>query len=179
MLRKQLKEQMEQQNFQVRGGVQKAVGGRLESVKTGTGISPLQGSKIVITNLQTWVTEGDVLELFGDIGAVRRAKLVTPGHAEVTFVNKKDALKAVDIYHNRQLDGKPMKCQIIDQSSSSGAGGSFKLPPFLAPGRRTAESGAPPPDMEAIHRALFNKNKDVGKKPLFTITMPKKSKDEQ
>ena len=95
----------------------------------------MQGSKIVITNLQTTVSEGDVLELFGDIGAVRRAKvkkvfysdswidlagdifqLVTPGHAEVTFVNKKDALKAVEIYHNRQLDGKPMKVLVTDQS---------------------------------------------------------------
>merc|ERR1711874_384678 len=150
MLRKQLKEQMEQQNFQVRGGVQKAVGGRLESVKTGAGVSPLQGSKIAITNLQTTVSEGDVLELFGDIGAVRRAKLVTPGHAEVTFVNKRDALKAVEIYHNRQLDGKPMKVQVMDQSSSPGVGAGFKLPPSLASSKKPSESGATPPDMEVI-----------------------------
>ena len=37
----------------------------------------------------------------------------TPGSAEVVFVNRNDAKKAVEIYHNRQLDGKPMRCQII------------------------------------------------------------------
>ena len=40
-------------------------------------------------------------------------QLVNPGHAEVTFVNRGDAVKAVEIYHNRQLDGKPMKCQLV------------------------------------------------------------------
>ena len=88
----------------------------------------------------------DILELFGDIGALRRAKLVNPGHAEVTFINKTDAARgetmagdvyngytntgytesmagmisnllvysrAVEIYHNRQLDGKPMKCTMV------------------------------------------------------------------
>ena len=111
----------------------------------GTGVSPLQGTKIVIQNLQTSVTQvsqigctfpshccccsqEDILELFGDIGALRRAKLVNPGHAEVTFINKADAarwetmarekiskiyFRAVEIYHNRQLDGKPMKCTMV------------------------------------------------------------------
>ena len=69
------------------------------------GVSPLQGTKIVIQNLQTSVTQvlklnchtaahppqEDILELFGDIGAMRRAKLISPGHAEVTYVNKADA----------------------------------------------------------------------------------------
>ena len=35
----------------------------------------------------------DILELFGDIGALRRAKMVNPGHAEVTFINKADAAR--------------------------------------------------------------------------------------
>ena len=39
--------------------------------------------------------------------------MIQPGHAEVVFVNRADAKKAVEIYHNRQLDGKPMKCQIV------------------------------------------------------------------
>ena len=52
------------------------------------------------------------MELFGDVGALRKAKVATPGQAEVTFVNHEDAEKAVEIYHNRQLDGKPMKCTL-------------------------------------------------------------------
>ena len=81
-------------------------------------MSPLQGTKVVIQNLQTSVTQvlprfipgssphpwlltphpspppqEDIIELFGDIGALRRAKLVAPGHAEVTFINKADATR--------------------------------------------------------------------------------------
>ena len=41
------------------------------------------------------------------------------------------------------------------------------------------ERKGPIPDMDSIHRALFNKKSTPGKKQTFTITMPKKSKDEQ
>ena len=99
---------------------------RLEGV--GTGVSPLQGTKVVIQNLQTSVTQvlpqftstklhvltpgssplaplliphpslqEDIIELFGDIGALRRAKLVAPGHAEVTFINKADATRCCGV----------------------------------------------------------------------------------
>lgn len=156
----------------------KKVESAVAKADTSVGSSPLQGFKVMITNLQTSVTQEDVLELFGDIGALRRAKLIAPGHAEVTFVNRKDALKAVEIYHNRQLDGKPMKCILTSQSGGNvGERGGFKLPASLAQAKKRDE-GAPPPDIESIHRALFNK-KNVGKKPLFTITMPKKTKEEQ
>merc|ERR1712179_182126 len=144
---------------------------RLEGGGGGIGVSPLQGTKIVIQNLQTSVTQEDILELFGDIGALRRAKLVNPG----------DAVKAVEIYHNRQLDGKPMKCQLVGSNNPVASGGAtMKLPASLAGKKRDGGgSSAPPLDIDSIHRALFNNKKNAGKKPLFTITMPKKSKDEE
>lgn len=43
--------------------------------------------------------------------------MVRSGVAEVVYRNYKDAVKAVDVYHNRQLDGQPMKCMLIKQSS--------------------------------------------------------------
>ena len=76
-------------------------------------VSPLQGVKVVVGNLHHSVTEEDILELFGDIGPLKRARLNEAGEAEVVFVNKSDADRAVDNYHNRQLDGKAMKCQIV------------------------------------------------------------------
>lgn len=145
------------------------------------GMSPLQGSKVVINNLQTSVTEEDILELFGDIGALKKAKLVTPGHAEVTFVQRREAQRAVEVYHNRQLDGKPMKCTLVGQDAATLGhtnGNAFKLPQSLIRRGSGGEARATPPDIESIHRALFMNKKNVGKKPLFTITMPKKSKDE-
>jgi len=91
--------------------ISRTLGDRIES--GATGVSPLQGAKVVVSNLQSTVSQEDILELFGDIGALKRAKVSTPGTAEVTFVNRSDALKAVEIYHNRQLDGKAMRCQLV------------------------------------------------------------------
>merc|ERR1719312_128747 len=106
--KRQREQEMEFRNIQT----DRTMASRLEGGGS-IGVSPLQGTKIVIQNLQTSVTQEDILELFGDIGALRRAKLVNPGHAEVTFVNRGEAARAVEIYHNRQLDGKPMKCTMV------------------------------------------------------------------
>ena len=91
--------------------IARTLGDRIES--GATGVSPLQGAKVVVSNLQDSVSQEDILELFGDIGALKRAKVSEPGSAEVTFVNRSDALKAVEIYHNRQLDGKAMRCTLV------------------------------------------------------------------
>ena len=76
------------------------------------GVSPLQGTKIVVKNLQDSVTQEDITELFSDVGPLKRAKMATAGVAEVVFVKMEDAKKAVEIYHDRLLDGKAMKCSI-------------------------------------------------------------------
>ena len=44
-------------------------------------------------------------ELFGAIGALKKAKLIKQGVAEVVYLNKDDAQKAVVKYNNRELDG--------------------------------------------------------------------------
>jgi RNA recognition motif-containing protein len=82
-------------------------------------VSPLQGAKVVITNLHESVSEDDIVELFGDMGAIKRAKMAKPGTAEVVFVKLSAAAKAVETYHNRQLDGKAMKCRVV---GAAGAG---------------------------------------------------------
>jgi len=143
------------------------------------GVSPLQGTKVVIQNLQSSVTQEDIEELFGDIGALKKAKMINPGHAEVVFVNRTDAKKAVEIYHNRQLDGKPMKCQIVGINNLIAPGGAtMKLPASLTKKKNPSEH-RPPIEIDTIHRALFFNKKNQGKKPLFTITMPKKSKEDE
>lgn len=58
-------------------------------------------------------------ELFGDVGPLVRASLLRPGVAEVIYVQRSHALKAVEAYHNRQLDGLPMHCSLASGREES------------------------------------------------------------
>lgn len=49
------------------------------------------------------------------------SRLVRPGTAEVIYKTQEDAQKAVDLYHNRQLDGQPMNCLLVTPRSPSTA----------------------------------------------------------
>uniref|UniRef100_A0A4X2KMC6 DNA polymerase delta interacting protein 3 n=1 Tax=Vombatus ursinus TaxID=29139 RepID=A0A4X2KMC6_VOMUR len=75
-------------------------------------LSPLEGTKMTVNNLHPRVTEEDIVELFCVCGALKRARLVHPGVAEVVFVKKEDAITAYKKYNNRCLDGQPMKCNL-------------------------------------------------------------------
>lgn len=95
--------------------------------------SPLEGTKITVNNLHPRVTEEDIVvsdfhmlnvrvlyhgsfftslhlfcqqELFCVCGALKRARLVKVGVAEVVFVRKEDAVSAYRKYNNRCLDGE-------------------------------------------------------------------------
>lgn len=62
-----------------------------------------------------------VQELFADIGDLLESRVVRPGVAEVVYERRADAIQAVDVYHNRQLDGRPMKCDMVRSAGSSSA----------------------------------------------------------
>ncbi|XP_073442781.1 polymerase delta-interacting protein 3 isoform X2 [Dendrobates tinctorius] len=74
--------------------------------------SPLEGTKMTVNNLHPRVTEEDIVELFCVCGALKRARLLSSGIAEVVFVRKEDAVGAYKKYNNRYLDGQPMKCNL-------------------------------------------------------------------
>lgn len=73
----------------------------------------INGVKILVTNLHHLVTRNDIAELFGQVGEMKAAKISSPGTAEILLMNRTDAKKAVEMYHNRELDGKAMKCYIV------------------------------------------------------------------
>ncbi|XP_049602028.1 polymerase delta-interacting protein 3 isoform X1 [Syngnathus scovelli] len=135
--------------------------------------SPLEGTKITVNNLHPRVTEEDIVELFCVCGALKRARLVKVGVAEVVFVRKEDAVSAYRKYNNRCLDGQPMKCNIHIQgnvitsdqpillrlSDTPGAGSGAKkdgLPPALSrsASQRTSQP-TPEVDPQTILKALF------------------------
>ncbi|XP_077308580.1 polymerase delta-interacting protein 3 isoform X5 [Lithobates pipiens] len=75
-----------------------------QHVKSLTGVSRTLATSI----MQPTSTE----ELFCVCGALKRARLLSPGVAEVVFVRKEDAVGAYKKYNNRYLDGQPMKCNL-------------------------------------------------------------------
>lgn len=136
--------------------------------------SPLEGTKITVNNLHPRVTEEDIVELFCVCGALKRARLVKVGVAEVVFVRKEDAVSAYRKYNNRCLDGQPMKCNLHIQgnvitsdqpillrlSDTPGTSSSTKkdgLPPSLSrpAGQRASTQPTPEVDPQTILKALF------------------------
>ncbi|KAF3700515.1 polymerase delta-interacting protein 3 46 kDa DNA polymerase delta interaction protein [Channa argus] len=136
--------------------------------------SPLEGTKITVNNLHPRVTEEDIVELFCVCGALKRARLLKVGVAEVVFVRKEDAVSAYRKYNNRCLDGQPMKCNLHIQgnvitsdqpillrlSDTPGTGSSTKkdgLPPSLSrpAGQRASSQPTPEVDPQTILKALF------------------------
>ncbi|ERL88855.1 uncharacterized protein LOC109539114 isoform X2 [Dendroctonus ponderosae] len=117
------------------------------------------GHRIVVSNLHPSVTEDDIKELFEDKGQLLSAKLVRPGVAEVIYKHLKDGQKAVDTYHNRQLDGQPMKCLLVNKRpvyQPSGAALS-NLESSLSRRHLSDRFDDLVPSMRTIHKVLFQK----------------------
>ncbi|KAI3937931.1 hypothetical protein MKX01_027858 [Papaver californicum] len=92
--------------FQGGGG-----GGRASGIETGT--------KLYISNLDYGVSNEDIKELFSEVGDLKKCSIHhdrsgrSKGTAEVVFSRRNDASSAVKRYNNVQLDGKPMKIEIV------------------------------------------------------------------
>ncbi|KAJ3699413.1 hypothetical protein LUZ61_003118 [Rhynchospora tenuis] len=90
---------------------------RISSIETGT--------KLYISNLDYGVSNDDVKELFSELGDLKRYSVHydrsgrSKGTAEVVYARRADALAAVKRYNNVQLDGKPMKIEIVGTNVSA------------------------------------------------------------
>ncbi|XP_058800306.1 polymerase delta-interacting protein 3-like [Phymastichus coffea] len=111
------------------------------------------GYRIVVSNLQSNVTQEDIKELFEDVGELLVSRLVRPGIAEVIYKTLKDASKAVETYHNRQLDGHPMKCLLVNPRPK-GSSSSSSSSRTLSHSRSSSSYGQA--SLGAVHRALFD-----------------------
>lgn len=117
---------------------------RVSAIETGT--------KLYISNLEYGVSNEDIKELFSEVGDLKRYSIHydrsgrSKGTAEVVFSRRVDALAAVKRYNNVQLDGKPMKIEIVGTNIetpaavpqiTNGAFGSLNGAPRSGPGRGT------------------------------------------
>merc|ERR1712154_194351 len=82
------------------------------------------GSSLInITNLDHAVTEADVREIFSKIGKVKKAVVMynakgkSRGVALVTFANAASATKAVNEYHQAEVDGRPMYVKAVSYNT--------------------------------------------------------------
>lgn len=78
-----------------------------------------QGASILISNLIPSITQSEIIELFGDIGIMTAVNMINQTTALVTYQNSSDAVRAVKVYHNRLLDGKPMLVNMMPNSTPS------------------------------------------------------------
>uniref|UniRef100_A0A1I8PU12 RRM domain-containing protein n=1 Tax=Stomoxys calcitrans TaxID=35570 RepID=A0A1I8PU12_STOCA len=124
------------------------------SASFGGGKSSSSGYRIVVSNLHPSVTQSDIKELFEDIGELYDSRIVRPGVAEIIYKSLANAEKAVDTYHNRQLDGQPMKCLLVNPRASNKP---------TAPAIRTSSSHSSNKtpleiDIDALHKVLFRRH---------------------
>jgi len=90
--------------------------------------TPNRGNKgikgIAITNLNYDVTENDVKEIFQKIGKVKKALIhynaqgKSRGTAIVYYQNSAHCVKAVNEYHQAEVDGRPMYVKVLAVAGS-------------------------------------------------------------
>ncbi|KAG0451137.1 hypothetical protein HPP92_026381 [Vanilla planifolia] len=90
-----------------------------ESVAAARHTGVENGTKLYISNLDYGVSNEDIKELFSEVGDLKKCTVHydrsgrPSGSAEVVYARRSDAVAAVKRYNNVQLDGKPMKIEII------------------------------------------------------------------
>jgi len=109
--------------------------------------------KLVISNLDYNVSDGDIRELFGEFGSMTGSAVhydsngVSLGSAQVIYSNKNAAYRAKQQYNGVHLDGRPMNISVDGEGVPGGLLGSASSrvsgAPAFRPPRPTNNSSRP------------------------------------
>lgn len=106
--------------------------------------------KLIISNLDFGVSEGDLYELFSEFGNIKMAIIhydrhgVSLGTAEVTFDRKSDGIKGMKQYNGVPLDGKPMRIEMTGSEREIMKSYAAPPPPRRGGGVGAARRGTTP-----------------------------------
>jgi len=86
--------------------------------------------KLYVGNLPYKATEGDLEELFGEVGAVESVRIITDretgrarGFGFVEMANDDDAIKAIERFNQYELDGRALTVNEARPREDRGGGG--------------------------------------------------------
>lgn len=80
-------------------------------------VTESQRASVLITNLLPSITQNDIIELFGGVGQLVEVVTINSTTALATYEKGRDAVAAVKVFNNRELDGQVMFVNMMPNSS--------------------------------------------------------------
>jgi len=75
-----------------------------------------KSAKVLVTNLDSEVTQEDIQEIFEQAGEIKSVNMKAQGTAEVSFVKKGTAAQVVKDFDGAEVDGRPMYLRLLESA---------------------------------------------------------------
>ncbi len=100
------------------------------------------GRKLYVGNLSFELTEPELAELFSEAGTCESVAIITDratgrsrGFAFVEMQTAEEASRAIELFHGREVKGRPLSVSVAREQSHGRPGGGGRRPPRGGPRR--------------------------------------------